>query len=172
MAKGVKASVEVVGLHAFEKLLERLGTKDANAIVRKSQRVAAKSMMEETKKRAPVDTGLLKKSLAVRALKRKRGRIGFRVGYKNVDLIVAKGSGFGAFVRNLKKFGKADIKTPKPAKEKRYFYPAIVEYGSKNNPPHPFMRPAFDAHKAAAKQLIVNTVREGIIAAANRKAGK
>ena len=139
---GLKASVEVQDLTVFYKLLDRLGNKSARKIVRRSQQKAAKAMLEATKSAAPVDTGLLKSSLTVLPLKPKRGRVGFRVGYTNVKQIVAQSTYGGG---------------------KRGFYPAFVEYGTGTRPAHPFMRPAFNANKEAAKEIIVRELREGII---------
>lgn len=143
----LKASVEVLNLQSVSRMLDQLGKKEADKVIRKALRLGAKDMLAATKRLAPVDTGLLKKSLTVRALKRKRGRIGFRIGYKNVEQIAT-----------VTKEGT------------RHFYPAVVEYGSSKQTPHPFMRPAFDQNKEASKKIISAEVRTGITEAAKRLA--
>jgi HK97 gp10 family phage protein len=146
MAKTLKASVAVEGLHAIERLLDQIGKTAASKIIRKALRDGSKSILNTTRGLAPVDTGLMKKSLGIIALKRKRGRIGFRVGFKNVDQLVT-------YSKNKKK--------DKSGKEvnQRYFYPSAVEYGTKKNPPHPFMRPAYEQNKEYALRDIRETLR-------------
>ncbi len=146
---GLKASVEVHGLEDLGKILFRLGNGAARRVIRRAEKKAAESMLAATIAACPVDTGLMKSSLTVLPLKAKRGRIGFRVGFTNVEAILAKSN-------------------TNPNNPKRYFYPAVVEYGGKRTP-HPFMRPAFDAHKEEAKAIIVEEVRNGIIKEAHKQ---
>lgn len=147
MARGLRASVECNDLIAFEKMLDNLEVKAARRVVSRSQKVAAELMWKQTRRAAPVDMGLLLSSLTVLPLRRKKGRVGFRIGYTNVQQIVEKSSWQG----------------------KRGFYPAFVEYGTKNHPPHPFMRPAFDANKESAKAAIIEELRKGIIKEAQKQ---
>lgn len=44
-------------------------------------------------------------------------------------------------------------------------YAHMVEYGTVNMPPFPFIRPAYDAKKAQAEQLIIDTIRKAVAAA-------
>ena len=41
-------------------------------------------------------------------------------------------------------------------------YAHMVEYGTVHIPPAPFIRPAFDAKKAQAEQLIIDTIRKAV----------
>lgn len=146
MAK-LKASVVIEDMVAIQRLLDQLGKGVANKITRNALRVGSKGMLRTTIAHAPVDTGLMKASLTMRPLKRKRGRIGFYIGFKNVDALLEKSN------RN-------------PFNKKRYFYPAVVEYGSKNRTPKPFMRPAFEQHKEFALKAIKDQLAHGITQAA------
>lgn len=152
----LKASVAVEGMHAVENLLNDIGAAASDKVIRKALRAGSNSMLKETKAAAPVDSGLLKRSLIVRALRRKKGRIGFRIGFKNVEQIVERST----FGKN--KFGPHDPNK----KKKRHFYPAVVEYGAKNKPAKPFMRPVFQRNKEEALNIIKTELREGVIAAA------
>lgn len=148
----LKASVVIENQHVVERLLRDLGVKLERKIIRSAMRKGMKPMLDATKKNAPVDTGLMRKSLVVRALKNKPGRIALRIGFKNVDAIVQKSS--------------------KDPKKKRWFYPAVVEYGGKNRTAHPFMRPAFDSNKQQSIDTINKEVRLGIEQWAARNANK
>lgn len=144
------AAVEVQGLQSFKESLDRLEKGAARRVVRKALKTATNMMAEATKSAAPVDTGLLKSSIVVQGLKVRRGQIGFKVGFTNVDAIVAKSNS-------------------NPNNPKRYFYPAVVEYGGKGHSPHPFMRSAFETHKDAAKDIIIQELKDGIIKEAKKQ---
>ncbi len=85
--------------------LKRLEKKQAGGLIRKGLRAGAKIIAKETKSNAPVGpTGRLAKAAKVRAMRRKRGRLG---------VLVQIGSGFyqgetfyGAFVVLGRKTGK------------------------------------------------------------------
>lgn len=132
----------------------------AKKIETKGMRAATKMMADETKKRAPVDTGLLRSSFAVRALKRKVGRIGFRV------TINTKAKGGRGKAAKAKREGGGFYSTSKAGKKS--FYPAVLEYGSTKQTARPFMRPAFDAKKDAAVKQIVDSIKEGVREASSK----
>lgn len=43
-------------------------------------------------------------------------------------------------------------------------YAHMVEYGTVHTPPNPFVRPAYDAKKAQAEQMIIDIIRKAIAA--------
>ena len=138
------ASVHIAGLESLGKSLRALPKKVEGKIVRTAMRNGTKLVADATKKAAPVDKGTLKKSFAVRALKRKKGRVGNRVTMKNVDKLV----------------------TITKKTRVRYFYPAVLEYGTEKRVAHPFMRPAFEQTAPKAENQIGKEIGEGIIKAA------
>lgn len=158
----LKASVAIENQHVVDRLLTDLGRTIERKIVRSAIRNGMKPMLAATKKAAPVDSGLMKKSLVIRSLKQKRGRpIAVQIGFKNVAQIVERstyGRGFGPRDPNKKK--------------KRYFYPTVVEYGTRTRTAKPFMRPAFESTKQQSLDTINKEVRSGIEAWAARNANK
>lgn len=150
----LKASVVVENLTQIENMFDQLGQKVSNKITRKALRAGSKSMLNTTRNMAPVDTGLMKRSLTVLALKRKAGRIGFRIGFKNVAQIVERST----FGRGM---GPQKSRFTNQSK-RRHFYPAVIEYGAKNRPAKPFMRPAFERNKDGAMKIINEELRLGI----------
>jgi HK97 gp10 family phage protein len=123
--------------------LETLPTRVANKVIRQSLRIGTKIILAETVAKAPVNTGLLKKTLKVRAMKRRRNQIGVQVITE------------GGFYQ-----GKA-------------FYGAFLEFGHKAGPrklgnkrqqvpAKPFIKPAFDAVKEQAASVILQAMKQGI----------
>jgi HK97 gp10 family phage protein len=127
--------LEAHGAQDVIKKLEALGGKVERKVLGKSIRTGLKVLLAECKANAPVDGGLLRKSLAVlTALKKKRGTVVLEVR------------------PNEKKFLGG------------HYYPAQVEYGrkKKNQPPNPFMLKAFSHRGEAAKDAAVAAVAKGI----------
>lgn len=156
----LKTSVVVEDLHAIERLLDQIGQKASDKIIRKALREGSKSMLNTTRNLYPVETGLAKKSLTVLALKRKRGRVGFRIGFKNVAQIVERST----FGRGM---GPQKSRFTNPNK-KRHFYPAVIEYGDKDTPAKAPMRQAFSRNKEGAMKIVNEELRLGITEEAKR----
>ena len=51
----------------------------------------------------------------------------------------------------------------------KHYYPIAVEFGHGNVPPHPFLRPAIDEHKASEYRLIARDIGNGIEKQAGKK---
>ena len=99
-------------------------------------RKGLKIVASEVKMTAPVDTGLTRSAVEVRAVRQKRrDRVSLevRISGKTQGLIVHPKSG------------------------KPVFYPAVVEY--KHNP---FMRRAFDATATTARNVTIQAIRLGV----------
>jgi HK97 gp10 family phage protein len=67
------------GIEDLLKRLDKLDRKVRRQVVVKALRAGAKTIAADVRARAPVDTGLLKKSVKVRAGKRKKDRIAIGV---------------------------------------------------------------------------------------------
>jgi HK97 gp10 family phage protein len=137
----VKTTVIVTGIRDIDRKLKRLPGAVQKKVVRKAMRAGLKVQAAEVKSQVPVDTGLTKSAVKVRAVKRrKRGTIEQEV------MISGKVAGL--------------VKTSKSGN--RAFYPAIVEYGSSAHPPNPFMRRAYESKGEAARQTTMQVLRDGI----------
>ena len=130
-------NITVEGADKLEKALISLEPKIARKLVRRTLRNAAKPILALAKSLVPVRTGRLKKSLKIRAAKRRKGRYGVRIQTGTRDEL------------------GIDEKTP-------YYYPAAVEYGTNTSPAQSFMRAALDSKKQAAKSIIEKDLRESI----------
>ena len=72
--------MKVKGLKKINKMLGKLGKKDAKIICKKALREAAKPLLSDIRSSVPVDTGTLKKAIKIKTWKRpKPGEIGVKI---------------------------------------------------------------------------------------------
>jgi HK97 gp10 family phage protein len=107
--------MELVGVKELQKVLEDFAPRTAGNLMRTVIHGVATDITKESKKRVPVNTGTLKRSLKT---KRRRGKPMQPVS----DVIAESG-------KNVKNDG---------------FYWLFVEFGTQKTPEQPFMRPAKD----------------------------
>lgn len=145
MAKYAKGTVYVSGLND---LLDRLDSlknpTETRAALRSGIRAGATVILKRAKALAPVDTGRLRKSLKVKAIKRSRrfpGRVGYVIGTSSSDRL---------FVGDQ-------------------FYAGMIEYGTSKMAPNSFLRPAFDFSKEAAIKAVRERVSREVIKRMARK---
>jgi HK97 gp10 family phage protein len=133
--------VVITGIKDIDKRLRQLEPKVGRKVVRQAIRASLKIMAQEVKNQVPVRTGLTKSSVQVRALKAKKR---------------------GAIALEVRISGKVEglIKTTR--KGKRFFTPALVEYGHKGVAPNPFMRRAFEARGEQVRAFAIKAIRDGI----------
>lgn len=156
-------------LHAKLAALER---KVASKLERQGTRAGAKVFAEEIKASVPVDTSLLRSAITVRALKRKKGRVGYRVtvnpAAKGRTKAARAKQAIGSFTKithrrqvTLRTTYEGGFYTRSKA-GKIHFYPAVIEYGAKNRPAQAPMRKSFDRKKDAALDKVITSIRDGI----------
>lgn len=133
------ATVTIVGTNPLIAKLNKLPNAVQKRVLRPALRKGARLIQKAAQGGAPVDTGLMRRSLTVKAMKTKKNRIGSMVMYRNVDLLL--------------RFSKAG---------KRYFYPAAVEYGHSGHDGTHFIREAFDSKQASAESMILREIATGI----------
>jgi len=138
MAKtGLSVNIEVLGDKALQKALNALPITMERKIVTQALRKAAKPVLATAKARCPVKTGALRKSLKLRAIKRRKGNFGVRI-----------------MTGTRKELGI-------PA-EYPYYYPAHVELGHAGTPAIPFLRSSLEDHRTQCLQMVALMVRAGI----------
>lgn len=122
--------VTISGDKALLKALGNLPKIVAKKALRQAMRPAMKIVQDSAKKNAPVDTGLTRKSIKVRAMKRSTKFIG-------IDVLIGEGDYKG-----------------------KTFYASFVEYGTSKMAPKPFMKPAFTGVGDVAKTYAINKLRQ------------
>ena len=125
-------NIKIEGAKELERKLVSMEPKLARKHVMRTLRMAARPILTRAKALVPVETGALKKSLKIRALKKRKHSHG---------VMVATSKGWFAGDE---------------------FYGAFVEFGTNRTPSHPFVRPAFDAEKKNAERIIAAELRKGI----------
>jgi len=131
----MKQTLIITGIKDIDRRLRTLEPRIQKKVVRQAMRRGMKLMADAVRSRVPIYTGLSRKAVKVRAVKkRKRSSIMIEVALSS------------------KIMG-----TVKPSPKGAVFYPAVVEYKK-----HPFMRPAFQAKGEATRQYIINDLRFGI----------
>jgi HK97 gp10 family phage protein len=140
-------SVVVTGIKDIDRKLKFLPGRIQKKVLRQAMREGLKVMAAEVKAQVPVDTGLTKKNVRVRAVKKKRR--------DEIQLEVRVGGDEELY--------KTSAKTGTTV-----FYPALVEYGRKNVPPNPFMRRAFEAKGEIARQVTIDEIRAGVESEASK----
>lgn len=140
MAAGDFIDIDFTGEVKLMKALSRLEKKEAAKIVRPALRAGGKVVLEETKRRVPVDRGELRRSLKLRAARssRRRGAIGVRINTGTREEL-----GIPPWVKS--------------------YYPAHLELGAFMRPARSYMRTAMDAKREEAIAIISQTIRAGLI---------
>lgn len=129
----------VIGDKALIRKLRALPRVAENKVIRQSIRKGAKHMQGSLKSEAPIRTGLMRRLLGVKAIKRKKGRIGSQVTFRNAELLTS-----------TSKAGR------------RYFYPAAVEYGHSGAEGLHWMRDEFDQQEMTTQHIILKDMKAGI----------
>lgn len=115
----------ITGFDEIYKKLSQLEPKLQKKLANKGMRKAMKVIQQEVKNNVPVLSGLTKKAVKVRAMKRSR-------------------KGYGIEVR----IGEGDYKG-------ETFYASFIEYGTKYIKPRGFMKSAFEQSGEKAKQIAI-----------------
>ncbi len=137
----------ITGSKEMIQQLQQIDKKMANKISRDACRGAAKVIASAWKKDAPRKSGLTSRSVKVRAMKRKAGRVGVMAQIGAGDF---KGETFySSFVELGFKRGKRGSKNRKQVAGKHW------------------MKKSFDSNKAKATETYIETMRKGVADAAN-----
>lgn len=163
-------TVKVSGLAELDRALGELPKATARNVLKRTLEKAAAPIVEEAKTLAPVKTGALRDSITTSTrVKNKVGnaeyasamRAGLGKDAARAALLSArranKGQGSFAELYVGPRRGKGVIR-----------YAHIVEFGSNDTPPQPYMRPAWDGRKMQALDIIKGDLGNEIIKAARR----
>jgi len=131
-----KAKVFLTGDKALDKKLSTLEGKVRNKIARKAIRKAAKPVLDAAKANVPVESGKLRKSLTIRAL-RKSSKNKFRVG--------------------------ARVTTRDGLFSGETFYGGFVEFGTATQAPRPFLIPALASNSGRVDSILREEIRTAIM---------
>lgn len=167
----MRLNVEVSGLAALDKALGELPKATARNVLKRTLVKAGQPIVDEAKRLVPVETGQLRDSIQVSP------RIKNKVGNAEYSAAMRAGLGkqaAGAALREARRaargtgsFAEAYVG---PARGKGIIrYAHLVEFGGvRNQPPRPYMRPAWDAKQRETLDIIRQELGNEIIKAARR----
>lgn len=140
----------LTGFKELAEALKALGPKVAKNGLRRATSAGAAIVRNEARKRAPVDTGELKRDIMMKRERDARGGD-------------TTGAVYVVYVRAGKKSRAAGKKRNV---HRDSFYWKFLEFGTQKMAAKPFLRPAFEANKEAAVEAIGKSLDETIQAAA------
>lgn len=153
----VVGSIQIQGMKQLQHALDRLPKNVARKVSRRSVRRGAVIIQADAKRRVPVDTGALKRSIRVVESGRmsRKGIVLFRVR------TIRKHGGYYA---NLVEFGTQPrvVALAKLRDKATGRVRLIKNLNVGAMPAKPFMRPAFDTKKREAARAIEAELRRGI----------
>lgn len=133
------------GLLDISRDMELLSKAENKKVLRDGTRAGAEVLKEEVIKRAPERTGKLKRNVVVVTMRGRRNAISSGVHIRGVN----------------PETGNSD-NTMKASNRRNAFYWRFVELGTSNMPPHPFVRPAFDARQEEATRAVIARMNKAI----------
>ena len=147
------AEIEVKGLRELGEALKNFGPVLAKKYLRRATYEAAKVIEADAESRAPVRTGTLKSKIAIFRRKSDENSAMYAVGVRPVKLSrkVKK------VLRILRKANGTRTSIDGDA-----FYWRFLEFGTAKMAARPFLRPAFEAQKAAAIDAFAKSLADGV----------
>lgn len=163
--------IRIEGLAELEKALLELPKATGSNVLKRAVVNAAKPLAADISARAPVDEGDLRESIKVGKPRLiTPGKAAFaaamRSGASRSEAIEASRTAS----RVAGGTGKSAVVDVGPTK--RGSHGVLQEFGTRHHPPQPFMRPAWDAGRAAAAERIGTELKNEIDKAAQRLARK
>ena len=131
----------IIGANEVRRLFEQVGRAPAKVLT-KATRKGARIVQRAAKTNAPVDEGLLKRSIVLKAEKNKKGKRVYQIVVKSDERFV-----------KISKSGK------------RSFYPASQEYGWTDqyghyHPGYRYLRKAADNNQSSVRSVILSVMAE------------
>lgn len=161
--------VQVSGLAALDRALAELPKATARNVLKRTLEKAAVPIVDEAKRLVPVNTGRLRDSIAASP------KIKNKVGSAEFASAMRAGLGKDAAVsalRSARRAAKGQGSFAEifvgPSGRKVIPYAHIMEFGSVKDAPQPYMRPAWDATKRQALDIIKAELGNEIIKTARR----
>jgi len=138
----IQIQYDLIGDKRILRMFEKLAARAQKKVYRQAARKAAKPILQTAKAKVPVDSGKLKKSLKIKAIKRSRTQVG---------VVVVTGT--------RQQLGI-------DSSEKGY-YPAHLELGHKDRsgkqiPARPFLRNSLKSHRGRSNRIFRNEMIAGI----------
>lgn len=134
--------VELRGFNELSKKLRALGPKIEKKLLRAAMRQASNVVLRAARANAPVDDGDLRRQIKTRSLRSRPGTVRFAV------IAEARAEPTQKYPGGFPYAGAVEKGHGFPGSRQRlHGKPRETEFGTQDVPPHPFMRPAWDANQ-------------------------
>lgn len=162
-------SVTLQGFDALEQALAQFSNASARNILQRAAVAALEPIAEDARQRVPKDTGQLHDSIIVTT--KQKNEVG-KAAYANVMQSGGTHGAALAAMRNARRnSGRSNVEVyfgTSPAAPHAH----LIEFGSVNNTPQPFIRPAWEAGKAQVlddlKASIAAEIAKAVVRAQRR----
>lgn len=160
MASGVKITYRVDGLDALGRQLAELRGKTTQKIIRSAVTAGARVIVLDARRRAPVRTGALKKS--IESLRDKQNS-GPGIEFRAVSVFKVPGV-YANTKENVRKgrAGKTYLQDPPT------FYWKFNELGTVRQPARPFIQPALSENVGRIISVMIKKIEEGLAKVQNQ----
>lgn len=156
--------IQVLGLKELEKTLARLPARLGEKVMRAALRASAQVIRKDAQSRAPVlkkpkfgrKPGTVKKAITVKRSKRDKYGVFLTV--------------MGLSAKKIKEFKGGSASKDAAYNPDDPWYWHFLEFGTANQPAHPFLRPAFEAQKFAALRRFEEFAKRRIVREAEKLA--
>ncbi|MEM8865371.1 MAG: HK97 gp10 family phage protein [Planctomycetota bacterium] len=139
-----KQQAFVTGDEELDRVLKGLPAKLQKKYMRKATRDASKKVLQRFRDNVPTETGALRDTAKVRAVKRSRGKTGHMVHIDREKLILERAA----------RGGKIGFD---PKRKEPFFYPAVLEFDPTGDKP---MRTALYESENATRTEIIKQVKQ------------
>jgi hypothetical protein len=174
-------TLTLTGDKELSAMFQQFPDKVQRALIRSELRGVLKPVLARAKARARKKSGAMARTLKIRAMKRKRGRVGYYIQTgtraelqaaltKQGASLAGKVLGGGRYTkktrRTLQVIGRQlrQLQRPRVKGRKDHYYPAIIELGTKkgNHPAYPYLRSSFDERKEQMANDIIQALNEAV----------
>lgn len=166
-----KSSFKIEGLKELEEALLELPKATQGNVLKRAVAIPAADFADDASSRAPKDRGVLESEIKVSQPKIiNPGTAAFAAAMQEGGTRAEAAA--AARAANRAAGGKGKSVSVQVGPTKRAFHGSLQEFGTRNHPPQPFMRPTWDAMKNQIVSSIADTLKDEIEKARDRIARK
>lgn len=160
-------------------MFRELPDKVQRSLIRSELKGVLKPVLAQAKAIARKKSGAMARTLKIKVMKRKKGRIGYyiRTGTraelqaqlsKRGASLAGKVLGGGRYTtktrRQLQVIGRQlrQLQRPRSPGKKEHYYPSIIELGTKTRPAYSYLRTSFDAQRERMVQTMIQGLNEAV----------
>lgn len=141
----------VQGLAELHKALKQLPDNIARNVLRGAARAGGRAIQQEAKRRAPVDTGRLRRAIYLKQIREKSGM------YQQTLYV---GVLMGKAHRTDKRTRRVNGQKVTETVDQDAWYGVLIEYGTSKMAARPFMRPAWETKKGDALVALTDYMKQ------------